>query len=67
MTYQIEKVGKHKERHITTIAGPQAAAILEILDGHHMQCWRDKSVDGLPVAELWVDVTHSEELAETYS
>jgi hypothetical protein len=67
MTYRIETVDKHKERYITRIEGPQAAAILNAMDGQHMQCWRDKSVDGSPVAELWVDVTYGEELAGTYN
>lgn len=70
MTYEIEVVNKKigsRERHITTIAGPQAAAILEIQDGHHVYSWRDKSVDRLSIIELWVNITHYEEEAGTYS
>lgn len=66
MTSEVETVD-NKERHVTTIAGPQAEALLSVLDGHHVLSWTDKSVEGLTVAELWVDVTHAEELAGTYN
>jgi hypothetical protein len=49
---------------VPTIAGLQAEALLSVLDGH-VYSWRNKSVDGLAVAELWVDVTFAEELAGT--
>jgi hypothetical protein len=49
---------------VPTIAGLQAEALLSVLDGH-VYSWRNKMVDGLAVAELWVDVTFAEELAGT--
>jgi hypothetical protein len=36
MTLEIETVDKHKERHVTTIAGPQAEEILKAINSGHM-------------------------------
>jgi len=60
LAYEIEVVNKKtgsKERHVTTIAGPQAAAILSILGGTHVITHKNKRVEGLPIVEVWVDVT----------
>lgn len=59
MTQQIEKP-RNKEIHLTTIAGPQAEAILKVINGDHVHHWSDKSVEGLPVVELWMDVIRGE-------
>lgn len=67
MTLEIEKEGSRRVRHVTTVAGPQAAALLNVLDGQHVMTWCNKSVDGLAVAELWVEITHAEEEAGTYT
>lgn len=49
---KLERV-KEKKVHVTTIAGPQAEAILYALNWRLAQEWRDKSVPGLAVVELW--------------
>ncbi len=42
-------------RHLTTIVGPQAEHIREVLRNGLDQGWCDKSVDGLCVMELWIE------------
>jgi hypothetical protein len=46
---------KHKfeRKHVTTIAGPQAEAILASLDDRKAWTYIDKSVPGCPVVEIW--------------
>lgn len=41
------------EKHLTTICGPQAEAILEWIKGGNGGDFKDKSVPGLTVVELW--------------
>jgi hypothetical protein len=61
---KVEKPKQRTERHVTTIAGPQAAAILSINDGCHRHWWKDKSVDGL--VELWTEITFDEQQMGKY-
>jgi hypothetical protein len=56
---EVEKP-KRKEIHMTTIAGEQAAAILKAINSGHVNSWCDKSVEGLPLVELWVEVIPGE-------
>ena len=43
------------KRHLTTLIGPQAEAILKMLDETGIAIWHDKSVPGAAVVELWTE------------
>jgi hypothetical protein len=45
-----------KQRHVTTIAGPQAQAIIDMYEEHVCFSIVDKSVLGMPIVEIWADV-----------
>lgn len=71
-TYKVVKEGdklalrktkeRLQERHITTIAGPQAEAIIQSVSIGKATIWRNKSVQGLAVVELWQDYNPNEEV-----
>lgn len=42
-----------KTRHLTTITGPQAEALLNGLDENNCWTYVNKSVPGCPVVEVW--------------
>lgn len=43
------------KNHVTTIAGPQAEALLHLIRGDKLWHIEDKSVPGLAVVEVWTD------------
>jgi len=49
-------IEKCKQRHITTITGPQAQAIIDMDREHVCYSIVDKSVLGMPIVEIWADV-----------
>jgi hypothetical protein len=51
---------KMKQVHMTIISGPQAEAILKAIHSGHVNSWKDKSMKGLPVVELHIDVIPGE-------
>lgn len=48
-------LGKEKSRHITTIAGPQAEALLKMWKEKSSVEIKDRSVPGLSVIEIWAE------------
>ena len=44
------------EKHLTTVTGPQAEAIIRAANAGSYK-WIDRSVPGLSVIELWADVS----------
>jgi hypothetical protein len=44
-----------KQRHVTTITGPQAEALLELQAQGLCSSWLDKSVPGMAIVEIWAD------------